>query len=1627
MTLSSFAFKRQNRRLCPFSVLLSLAFTLVLGMAPFSSAGTSGTNNSHSSAIPKTAPDLVIIPGVLKGSHFDEPLVPISSVSAEETADLTSALVSFKARKQIDDLGALEAFVSSHPHSGWNLALLTNLGLLDYHYGLFSRAFRDWTAAWETGKDIRSGPGRALADRAFGELIRMHARLGHADQITALLKQVEDRPIAGSATEYVDGAKEGLWTMQNNPGVAYLCGPMALKNLLLALGATHDKVLFLDEYRSGPHGVTLDEVSRLADRAGLDHEIVFRYPGEPVPVPSVVHWKVNHYAAIVGRVGTEFHIEDPTFGNDLWVTQEALDAEGSGYYLVPKPQTLAQGRPVGPEEASHVFGMGQTGGNDETATTPDDKNASSCGGSSAPGAESATTSGSASGPPLCGYNIKEMVVSLNLTDTPVGYAPPKGPPVFVTVSYNQREASQPGVFDFFNVSPKWTLNWLGYIQDYPQQVGINVIRYVRGGGEAAYSDYNSQTGAFDPDPDDASTLVLVSTNPVRYENRFPDGSVEVYAQSDGQPDVRRVFLSQVIDAYGNTVTLNYDTQLRLKSITDAVGRNTTFSYGLSTYPLLITEITDPFGRFAKLAYDSMGRLEQITDVIGLTSQFHYNASSLIDTLTTPYGVTSFSFGDNGNERFLNATDPLGHTERVEYIQGVSAIPFSDPASTVPAGIIAPFNIYLNYRDTYYWDAHAYAVASGDYTKARIRHWTHLASNNNLTANSIESIKYPFENRIWMNYPGQPDCCLGTAVSGTYNYPSLIGRVLDDGRTQLIHNTYNPQGHLTDTIDPNGRETQYIYADNGVDLLQVQQKTSGSGFSQIAAFTYNAAHLPLTSTDASGQTSHFTYNSAGQLTSQTNALGQVTRYEYDSQGRLTSIINANGKTAASFIYDALDRVASSTDSEGYTVDYQYDNANRITRETYPDGTTRRFVWNNLDLAAITDRQGKTTAYTYDAARNLIKIVDPLGLQTKLAYYENHTLKSLTEPSGNVTSWNIDVQNRVTGKRYADGSEITKTYEATTSRLHAVTDALNQVKQYTYNLDNTLSAIRYARAVNPTPDVSFIYDPYFKRIASMVDGTGTTTYAYGPLGTLGALQLTQESSTFLNQAVDYRYDALDRISQRTIDSATEVFSFDAIGRTISDSNRLGVFAMTYLGETGQLTSRTLGGLPLIGGRYEYESNRNDRRLKAILNTPGTPSFRYETTPENLIRKITDSRVGVVPIPQQFWNYQYDNDYRLIGADSSQGQLFSYDYDADGNITAASGPGYELNGSYNSLDQLTNAGSSTFTYDPNGNLLSDGNRSFGWDAENRLTQITTTANGVSHTTEFVYDGLGRRVAINGTDGEIRYVWCGNSMCASERIDNSISRLYYAEGEASPISNGALYYAQDNIGSIRGVVGFEGGPVVGSYDYDPYGNPTHTEGAASTDFRFAGMFYDRQDDIYLTRYRAYSPRIRRWLSRDPLGEGGGFNTYSYAGDSPLFRTDRTGLIGEEIAEEAAEELPEILEALEEEAVAIGDKIEGAVEALIDDLAPAEAEPEGGVCQADFSITRNGSIPNIQTDITPDQFAKELEESGYQEGLTADGLPTYTKGDTQYTVYPESTSGGVPTAQVKVDGQVITKIRLKP
>src|SRR5262249_33078667 len=162
--------------------------------------------------------------------------------------------------------------------------------------------------------------------------------------------------------------------------------------------------------------------------------------------------------------------------------------------------------------------------------------------------------------------------------------------------------------------------------------------YMMGGGNRIFTGFNATTNTYVQNPPlDQTQLLRTSTNPISYKMISPDGSVKIFSQSDGGTGLtRNVFLTKLIDPFGNAVTLNYDANLRVTSITDALNQITTVSYQLPTDPpphndiYKIKQVTDPFGsvgarRSATFGYDDTNRLISITDVMNNTSTFGYDA------------------------------------------------------------------------------------------------------------------------------------------------------------------------------------------------------------------------------------------------------------------------------------------------------------------------------------------------------------------------------------------------------------------------------------------------------------------------------------------------------------------------------------------------------------------------------------------------------------------------------------------------------------------------------------------------------------------------------------------------------------------------------------------------------------------------------------------------------------------------------------------------------------------------------------------------------------------------------------------------------------------------------------------
>jgi RHS repeat-associated protein len=1195
---------------------------------------------------------------------FTEPLIPISGQKTKgENIALANALSRFKKVTKGDDVSSLTDFISQFPHSRWTPSVQLNLGMQQFASGCLSEALVNWKAAWD-GSKTETGKPKAIADEAIAQLVLLEARLGRKSELESCLAQVDKRRLTGTPKEMVHAAMRGDTCMTNNPGLAYKCGPYALDAVLsVETGKPAHTPLMLGA-KSTAEGTNLAQLKKWSDELGLHYQLAKRSKGSSVIVPSVMHWKLGHFAAITKKANGRYQTQDQTFGHNgnIALSDAVVDEETDGYFLVPNKPLPAGWQPVTEEEAKNVWGKGYDGTPDykcpnQPTTDPPNPPNPDCHG-------------------MAQARAYSMQATLNIQDIPVGYVPPVGPKIDFLLNYNDEEDQQPSSFSFSNLGPDWSFGWLSYITF--DESGNATLR-PRGGGAEIYN-YNG-TG-FDPGLYSQAQLTNTSTMPLSYARQLPDGSQEIFNQTDGSG---RVFMTQVIDPKGQSATVTYDSNFRITAITDAIGQVTTISYGSDTSGepgfYVITQIMDPFARSCTIAYDSTYTyLQSITDVIGLVSQFHYDQYSLsIDRMTTPYGTTGFSVFDPAVEN------------------GSTGLQFLYPDGTTA--------VLINEEDdlctTYYWDREAMSLYPSDFvppdgvidpSHSVATHWCFSVSAGNQSAAPL-SITKPLENATTFAYPG------GTTASGYYflggsSQPATITRITSGTETQIWQYEYNSAGNITVITDPVGRQFTYTYDSTlGIDLLEKQQTQTSTPDINGMWTGYVAHGCPSSREDGSGQVTSYTYNDFNEPTTLTDANGDVWTKTYDTNGYLTQIdgplLGSNDVT--SFSYDGYGRIYQVTDSEGYSLTHSYDDADRLIEADYPDGTSEKISYDKLDAVLSMDRNGRWTQHSFDSMDRLAFVIDPLGRKTEYSWCSCGSLSSLTDANGNTTLWKHDLEGRAVQKTYQDGSPCYYSYDSV-GRLSSRVDALGQNTAYTYNLDNSMYQKNFSNAVNATASVTYSYDSDYNRLTSVEkDDWGTISYSYNPYitdpsaTTTGAGRVSEiTNNVILDSDITYTYDVLGRVANRSIngDSNSTTWVYDPMGRVSSETDPLGEFDYGYVDDaTGYSKGTTrLSAISYPNGQvtnFNWFGNQGDQRLQGIINlaSDGTclSQFGYGYDPAG---EITAWQQQLGPETNRIAKLGYDLAGQLvssqIGAPGSisptyQTQSF-YSYDAGGNRIGA-----------------------------------------------------------------------------------------------------------------------------------------------------------------------------------------------------------------------------------------------------------------------------------------------------------------------------------------------------------------------
>jgi RHS repeat-associated protein len=246
-----------------------------------------------------------------------------------------------------------------------------------------------------------------------------------------------------------------------------------------------------------------------------------------------------------------------------------------------------------------------------------------------------------------------------------------------------------------------------------------------------------------------------------------------------------------------------------------------------------------------------------------------------------------------------------------------------------------------------------------------------------------------------------------------------------------------------------------------------------------------------------------------------------------------------------------------------------------------------------------------------------------------------------------------------------------------------------------------------------------------------------------------------------------------------------------------------------------------------------------------------------------------------------------------------------------------------------QLPAANPVRYTYDANGNMVSDGVWAYTWTTECRLVEIRNPQSKI----QYVYDGEGRRRwrktytwDAQAEDwilaAETVFVYDGWNVIAefSPQVSSLIPQRTYTWGlDLSQTLHGAggvvgllsitrhstpdpsLFVAYDGNGNVVALADSSTGAVSAEYDYSPFGETLKATGPAAegNPFRFSTKYLDElqvsglspQPSLYYYGYRYYAPGIGRWISRDPIGEAGGPGLHAFVAGAPCDRADPLGL----------------------------------------------------------------------------------------------------------------------------------------
>jgi RHS repeat-associated protein len=941
---------------------------------------------------------------------------------------------------------------------------------------------------------------------------------------------------------------------------------------------------------------------------------------------------------------------------------------------------------------------------------------------------------------------------------------------------------------------------------------------------------------------------------------------------------------------GQSITLSYNTDGRLSSMTAPNGLNQTFGYS-SSGDLISIGYTD--GKSATYTY-SAHKITQAKNIDNYSINYEYNADNRVtkalekqgtangNYLTYDYGWNVTTVVDNLNRDTIYQFNNAGQAVSIRNAEGqavFAAYKKEDRATTKLSAVSK-----MQYTTVNLLKNHGFEAASlyqnwtvqgtGSTTVDTYSHAgtqsVRLGSSGVAyqAVNVTSGEKYTFSAYFKGANTGKLSVYNGSTLLAQSDLVGTNGTSGNDWARAAVTFTA-PSSSVTVKIENTG--SAYIYADsaqlevgetpNRYNMLinsdftngTAQYSTSGLNTSVDKVVTVNddshPSYLSNNALKLTGSATTFkrvyqdipvangqagdTYSFGGWCRSNSVPLStQIYNYstlasrQYGFLCLKVQFITGNGASTEIIHNESIAYFAVDTE------DWQYACSNAVADSAYTKiRLTICFDYTRNEAyfdGLQLHREQFSQSYTYDANGNLTGYLSLIGQEPTLAYDDNNNVTSSTDPLGHTTNYTYDSKHNLLTSTTPLGTVTTNTYDTNGNVTQTkVGNSTNYISSSTTY--DSASALATAVTDARGNSVTYGYNSATRQQTSITDAKGnTSTYNYGDAASM--LRLASLSSAGTG-TVNYTYDQYGNLTRIARGTTYYNFTYDSWGRQLATKVGNTALSTNTYDQYGRLSSITYGN----GFKTEYEYDNLDRTSKIYerANASATQQLAYE--------------------------FIYDGEdelYELRNYKTNRATFFEYDH--AGRCMASTEKNFTVTNGIISYAASPVAGYK-YDYDLNNNLTklvckigdSTWTTIYTYDKDNRPT-VTTLHNGKTITD--TYDIIGRitrrRLGIpTNYDTDITYIAGANGS------KTALVSTYKNGGDAK---YNYTYDANGNITQIwRGNGTFASATEKYSYSYDAANQLIRENlyyGAGNSNNATYTYTYDSWGNILTKKQHAYS-----------------------------------------------------------------------------------------------------------------------------------------------------------------------------